>query len=68
MINSRKCIFTKIIYRVALAALLTPHVICMVETVTETQTVLVTWSVAPTTAEAITQPQKIGRKLNVFNP
>ncbi len=49
-----------------LAALLRPRVICMVETVTETQTVLVTWSVAQTTAETITQQQKIGRKFNVF--
>ena len=46
----------------ALAALLRPRVICMVETVTAIQTALVTWSVARTTAETITQPQKNGRK------
>ena len=45
------------------AALLKPHVICMVETVTEIQTVLVIWSVAWTTADNLTQLQGHNRKL-----
>ena len=44
------------------AAILKPLVICMVETVTEIQTVLVIWSVAWTIVENFTQLQGLYRK------
>ena len=48
------------------AAILKPLVICMVETVTEIQTVLVIWSVAWTIVENFTQLQGLYRKFFLF--